>query len=308
VTLPRRVIPGSTYLVTRRCSRREFRLTSDAQLVALFAYLLAVYSVRHGVKVHAAVSMLNHYHIVASDPRGKICDFVRDFDALMARATNAEQGRRENMWSSPQRSSQVTLIESEDVWRKLVYTLANPAAAGLVDRLSDWPNFKTRPVDIERAPAVYRRPKLRFFTERCKMPAEATLELTVPEAVGDMTLTAYTRELRERVAVREAELRAERKAEGRHILGVRRLKCVRDNESPSTEAAHGARDPAIAAKQTASRVEALRALRVFRDAYCQALEKWRNHEVPVTFPYGTFKMRSYPGVVIGLPPPALSAA
>jgi len=295
-----------TYLLTRRCGRREFRLTPGGELPLLMAYAIAVYSVRYGVGVHAVMCMPNHYHLVASDPRGRIGDFLRDLNALTGRATNAEQHRWEAVWSS-QRSSQVALVDREDVWRKLVYTLTNPAAADLVDRLSHWPGFKTRPVDVIRPPVVVRRPDLRFFTERSTMPIEAVLELTVPEAMGDMAPKVYAEELQRRVAAREAELRAERRAAGRKLMDRRKFRCLAHRASPSSKAVRRGRDPAIAAKDTATRIEALRALRAFRDAYREALEKWRSDELPVTFPYGTFKMRSYPGVVVGLPPPSLLA-
>ena len=70
----------------------------------------------------------------------------------------------------------------------------------------------------------------------------------------------------------------------------------------------GKPDPAIAAKEAPKRVAALRALRVFRDLYRRALELWRKHPYPVVFPYGTFKMRNHPGVLIAAPPPQAFAA
>jgi len=306
VTLPRRIIPGATQFITRRCSRREFRLSTDQNLKDLMGYCMAVSAERHGVQVHAVMCMPNHYHSVVSDPLGRLPDFMRDLNSVAARGLNGEQSRWEAVWSS-QRSSQVALVDREDIWRKLVYTLTNPATAGLVDRLSQWPGFKTRPVDIERAPRVFRRPKIRLFGERSTMPDEATLELTVPEAMSDMTTKAFVEELQMRVAQREAELRAERRAAGGRVLGAREIRQLRHDESPRSKAVRRGRDPAIAAKNTRTRVQALRALRAFRDAYRRALEKRQSHQAPVTFPYGTFKMRDYPGIVIGLPPPGLLA-
>lgn len=307
MTQPRQIIPGSTYMLTRRTCRREYRLLPSREENELFGYALAVCSKRYGVKVHQAVCMLNHYHIDATDPEGRMPDFQRDFDSLMAKVVNTEQGRQEAMWSS-QRASQVSLVEPHDIWRKLVYTLVNPAKAGLVDKLNQWPGFKTRPVDVTRPPQVFRRPKLRFFTEHSTMPEEATLELTVPEALGDIALGAYAQELQRQVAVEEAKLRAERRAQGKRVKGVRAIMQVGHYDSPETEATIGGRDPAIAAKRTPVRVKALRALRAFRDEYRSALAKWLKHEGPVTFPYGTFQMRNYPGVLVGLPPPQALAA
>jgi len=302
MTLPRRIIPGTTYELTRRTTRQEFRLLARREEIELMGYALAVCSRRYGVEVHAAMCMPNHYHITASDPLGRIPDFQRDFDSLTARALNAEHGCQEAMWSS-RRASQVTLVEPEDIWRKLVYTLVNPAKAGLVGKLSDWPLFKTRPIEVTRPPQVFRRPKLRFFTKDSKMPEEATLELTVPKALGDIADDDFAEELQTRVAAEEAKLRAERLAVGDRVKGARAIKLLKPTDSPQTQAPMGGLDPAIAAKRKSVRIEALKALRAFRDAYREALVKWREQAGPVTFPYGTFQVREYPGVLIGLPPP-----
>jgi len=293
-------------LLTRRCGRREFRLLRTKKMRQFLGYALAVVSERHGVEVHAAVAMTNHYHVVATDVRGVMPAFNQDFNSLVARAVNAEQGRHEAVWSS-QRMSQVELVDPEDIWRKLIYTLGNPAAADLVDRLSQWPGFAVRPVDHERPPQVIRRPKMVLFSGKTTMPETATLRLSVPKAFGGMTAREFSREQRQRLAVYEAELRAARKAEGRRVLGVQELKRRHHTDGPASLDVRSGRDPAIASKNTARRIEALHALRAFRDAYREAFTKWRLHLAPVSFPYGTYKMRSDLGVLIDLPPPTALA-
>jgi len=307
MTMPRRVIPGTTHMLTRRCSRREYRLLQTKKMRQFLAYALTVVSARHGVEVHAAVAMTNHYHMVATDVRGVMPAFNQDFNSLVARAVNAEQGRHEAMWSS-QRMSQVELVDAEDIWRKLVYTLGNPAAADLVDRLSHWPGFAVRLVDHERPPQVILRPTMVLFSGKTTMPETATLQLSVPRAFGDMTGKEFSCEARERLAVYEAELRAARKADGRHVLGVRELKRRHHTHRPASPDVRSGRDPAIASKNTPRRIAALHALRAFRDAYRAAFAKWRQHLAPVSFPYGTYKMRSDLGVLIDLPPPTALAS
>lgn len=306
MSMPRRIIPGTTYLLTRRCSRREFRLWPGGKVPLVFAYVLAVVAERYGVEVHLALLMDNHYHLLVTDPRGDLPKFTRDLNSITARATNSLEGRWEAVWNSS-RMSQVELVGAEDIWRKLVYVLANPAAADLVDSLSHWPGFVTRLVDHERAPRVFKRPKIPFFA-RSKMPASGTLHLTIPRVFGEMTPGAFTRELRERLARREAELRAARRAEGRRVMGASRLRRPPRTSGPTTEAPRRQRDPAIAAKDTSQRVAALAALRHFRDLYRRALEAWRKASGPVVFPFGTYKLRDYPGVAIAAPPPNLVAA
>ena len=307
MTKPRRIIPGATSMATRRCSRREYRLTPKGELKQLFRYALAVASERHGVLLHAATCLPNHYHLVATDPLGKYPAFLRDLNGLTARVTNAQQGRWEAVWSS-QRASLVQLVDRDAMMDKLVYTLTNPAKHGLVDRLSDWEGFTTRPVDYRRGPQVVHRPKMKFGGKRTTLPKTATLHFTIPEAFGDMTPKAFVHMLQTNVSAREAEFRAEREAEGRRVIGMRAILKRHHTESPTSEAPRRGRDPAIASKDTPRRIAELAALRRFRDAHRAALERWRAHVRPVTFPYGTYQMRGYPGVVIGLPPPTALAA
>jgi len=288
-------------MLTRRCTQREFRLSPAGRVPLVFAYGLAVVAERYGVEVHVACCMDNHYHLVVSDPLGRVPEFTRDLNSLVARAANSIHGQCEAMWSS-RRVSLVELLDPEDIWRKLVYTLVNPAAAGLVDRLSEWPGFATRPVDHERAPKTIRRPKTPFF-RKSKMPVTATLRLTIPAALGKLTPKAFAQELRRRVAEREAELRATRRAEGRRVVGAKRLRRLRPTAKPKTRAIHGGRNPAMAAHDTSRRVAALGALRTFRDTYRRALERWRAGAGPVAFPFGTYKMKDYPDVIIAAPPP-----
>jgi hypothetical protein len=113
---------------------------------------------------------------------------------------------------------------------------------------------------------------------------------------------------RERLAVREAALRAARKVEGDRISRASRVANQHPTSRPKSKAARRGLDPAIAAHHTPKRVEALRALRIFRDLYRRALELWRKYKHPIVFPYGTFKMRNHPGVIIAAPPPQASAA
>ena len=49
----RKVIPGTTYLITRRCSERRFYLRPDAATTCIIAYCPARAARMTGVKVHA---------------------------------------------------------------------------------------------------------------------------------------------------------------------------------------------------------------------------------------------------------------
>ncbi len=120
MSLPRRVIPGATYLLTRRCARRMFLLVPSAETNRVFGYCLAVAAERFGVIIHGYVVMSNHWHAVVTDPHGRISEFMQLVHALVARCMNRMLGTRENFWSSD-KPSVVLLAEAEDVLSKLVY-------------------------------------------------------------------------------------------------------------------------------------------------------------------------------------------
>ena len=62
MTWPRRIVPGTTYLLTRRCTQRRFMLVPRGIVPKLFGYCVALAAERHGIQVHAVTCMSNHYH------------------------------------------------------------------------------------------------------------------------------------------------------------------------------------------------------------------------------------------------------
>ena len=116
MTCPRRVVPGTTYLLTRRCVQRRYTLVPRGVVPKHLGYCVALAAERHGVEVHAVTCMSIHRHAVVTDVDGTIFEFCRDVHSLSARALNAHLGRWEALWSS-QRLSLVELIAAPDVWR-----------------------------------------------------------------------------------------------------------------------------------------------------------------------------------------------
>ena len=72
MTAPREIIPGTTYLVTRRCTQRQFLLRPSRATNQVFTYCLLVASERFGVLVHGYAVLSNHYHLVLTDVHGNL--------------------------------------------------------------------------------------------------------------------------------------------------------------------------------------------------------------------------------------------
>ncbi len=89
VTAPREIVPGRTYLVTRRCTQRQFLLKPSARTNELAGYCLALAAQHTGVLLHAVCFLSNHWHGVVTDPLARLPEFLERFHRLFARAQNA---------------------------------------------------------------------------------------------------------------------------------------------------------------------------------------------------------------------------
>jgi hypothetical protein len=67
--LPREVLPGRTYMITRRCTQRQFLLRPDHATNNAFIYCLAVAAERAGVIPLFTAAESNHHHTGIFDPR-----------------------------------------------------------------------------------------------------------------------------------------------------------------------------------------------------------------------------------------------
>jgi REP element-mobilizing transposase RayT len=178
MTPPRQVLPGTTYLVTRRCAERRFFLRPSNLTNQVFLYVLALAARRFGVQVHAFCAMSNHFHLLVTDPDARLPDFERYLNSLLARALNCALGRWEHFWA-PNSYSAVALRTPQDVLNKAGYVLANPVAAGLVPQARQWPGPWSAPEQIGAIAVPVQRPAI-FFSPKGYAPATASLQLVAP--------------------------------------------------------------------------------------------------------------------------------
>ena len=93
MTAPRRVLPGTVYLITRRCSERRFFLRPSKVINEIFLYVLALSAQRHGVLVHAFCVLSNHAHLIITDPQGRLPAFMQYLDSLVGAPTESTAPR-----------------------------------------------------------------------------------------------------------------------------------------------------------------------------------------------------------------------
>jgi len=302
MSAPRCVLPGTTYLLTRRCSERRFFLRPSPKVNAILLYCLALAARRFGVLIHAFCFLSNHVHLVATDERGELPLFMHLFDQLSARALNCLFGRFEALWA-PGTYSAVALADADAVLEKIAYTLANPVAAGLVRRGADWPGLRSRPTEWGTLPRPVRRPPRFFRRERSvALPAEVELTLTAPPALVALPPAELQATIAARVEAHEARARATHDAAGRTVIGRRRVRKQSIYDRPRSHEARFGLNPRVAGRDKWKRIEALQRLRAFRRAYHEALARWREGLREVVFPAGTWLLRRLLGVVTAAAP------
>jgi putative transposase len=297
MSAPRSIVPGATYLVTRRTTQRMLMLRPGAEANEIFLYCLAYAAQRTGVEIHGFVQMSNHWHGVVTDPLGRLPEFLQQLHRLVACAMNALLGRVENFWSC-EAPSYVRLDDPDDVLDKLAYMAANPVAAGLVEDPREWPGMITTRLGEAH---VARRPET-YFAKR-GMPERVELACTVPPVLRCVGRDEADDQLRRLVRGKVQRAGNNLRAQGRSFLGARGVVEAPLFKAATTRETLRRRRPTFASADPVRRAAARERLRAFRVAYRAAFALWRSGDRSVRFPEGTYVMRVRHGACCGPPSP-----
>ena len=292
MTAPRRVIRNATYLITRRCFARMFLLRPSDLTNKVFEYRLAVAAERYGIQLHAFCVLSNHWHCVLTDPKGKLPKFEQDLDSIVARALNAAHGRWESFWA-PGSYSAVVLGTPADILDKMAYVLANPVAAGLVRRGSEWPGLWSAPSIIDAGAKLVARPE-HFFRKKGKSPKTAKLELVRPP--GFESSESLRAQLEMAVAEREDQAARNLAETGRSFLGAAKALVQKALARPAPDERRRGLNPRVAGKDRWRRIEAIGRLKSFLAEYRTAWRAFKAGVREAVFPEGTYWMSVAYGV------------
>jgi hypothetical protein len=284
-------------MFTRRCSERRFLLRPEPTVNQLYWYCLGWAAQKHDIVLHAAVAMSNHSHIVATDPKGRYPNFLRDFHGMLARAVNAHHGRWEHFWDSAQTSA-VLLEGGSAQLEKLVYVLANPV--GLVEKAHHWPGATSLSASLQRETIEVSRPA-EFFRDEMgggAMPDTVTLEFVPPPAFASMDKDAYAQLVRGRIAEEEQRAAAERAKKGTRVLGRKAVREQHWKQRPRNAEPRRGMSPTVACRDKWRRIERLFSNREFHQLYRRAFEAFRCG-LEAVFPPGTWRMRWCAAIEVG---------
>lgn len=293
MSLPRQVLPGTYYMLTRRCSERRFFLRPDRATNKAYLYCLIEAALRFQIDIVIMCMMSNHHHVVIRDRLGRYPEFIEHLHRMIARSQNALRGRWESFWASGQ-TSVVRLVDRDDVLRKVAYVAANPVQDQLVDRVDHWPGVNGYRALLAGRELRAERP-LHFFRKGGPMPHEVALRLRFPDDLGDAECLAS--ELEALITRIERDAADERRRTGRSVLGRGAVLRQAWNSAPTTLEPRRVMSPRVAASNRWARIEALVRNKTFVRAYQQARSLWREGTTAL-FPPGTYWLRRFANVQV----------
>ena len=294
---PRSIMPGATYMITRRTILRHMLFRPDPAITQLILYALAVSAQRYRIQVHALCAMSTHLHIVLTDPDGILPSFLQFFHRLVALGTKVLRRWDGPVWDHGS-TSVVRLMTPEAVVQEIAYTLANPVNAGLVRRAHEWPGAKALVSDLGRGVLHASQPDIYFDPTNPAWPSDIDLPLALPPTIAEDEADQYRRNVAAQLAQHEAEARTKVRPE--LILGPERAATVPPTSRATSFEPLRERNPTFAVGHR-NGVEwrcAAASVRTFRAAYRAALEQWRSGVRGAVFPAGTWWMRVFHAVTV----------
>jgi len=300
MTQPRLVVPGSTVMVTRRTLRRYHLFRPDAAIRQLYLYTLAICAHDYDVLVHTATLMSTHEHLVVTDTKGRLPDFLRRLHRLVALGTKALRKWEGPTWDH-ERPSVVRLMTERAIVEKLAYVTANPVKAGLVRRAREWPGVTVLPQELGRRTWRIERPEVFFDANNSQWPESVELSLSLPPSLqGAYTAQQVRDAVAQEVEHQEQLARQEAKKKGWRVLGAERVRRLSPYQRSTTHEPVRDRNPTFAVGRGQRRqfFDAVGELRAFRKAYRQALEQWCAGLRDAVFPRGTWLMSRLHGAAV----------
>lgn len=291
--LPRQIIPGSAYMLTRRCTQRQFLMRPDPETNNAFIYCLADAAQRTEMIVLLSMAEANHHHTEVFDRYGRLPEFMEHFHKMFARSQNVLRGREENFWAAEE-PCVVRLLDRETAIAKLIYIASNPVKDGLVERAHHWPGVNGYVNLVSGRPLRARRPR-HFFRGAGKMPESIELKLTIPEEIG--RADEVIAEVRAGVQAVERAAAEERKRTGARVLGRKTVLQQSWKATPRTIKPRSKVRPRFAGMRDAL-TAAVFAYRAFVEAYRDA-RRCLLARLPAVFPVGTYRLAPLAGPPTG---------
>lgn len=180
--------------------------------------------------------MSNHAHIVLTDERGVLPKFVCKLNSLISRQLNAIRGL--NGTNIEKGYVDQELVGEDATLRLCAYTLANPCAAGLVERAAHWRGVSSLNREYGESFQL-KRPRFGLWKsaharKSTRLPDKVTGALVRPRVYLHRSDQEIRDEIRARTKMLEDRASEERRRNNRSVLGWKRARRVKWNQVAST--------------------------------------------------------------------------
>ena len=295
--------PERVFFITAKTQLAKLWFINNPVLEQRILAHLAKYQDDYGAIIHGFVIMGNHYHLLARFPNSNKADFKRDFHSMIARLTKSHVELFEGgkLWGG--RSLDLPCPNKEDILNWFFYLTLNPIYSGLTQRISEYPgynSFHEAVQDIKNEYKIVDREGYNAARARGRKVAIQdyttfyTLKYTRLPGYEDMHKRDYVKFMHAELATRAAVAVELRLAEGKGFLGRRGIKAQTPGSVPENtkRRARGEKTRPI----VLTLCEETR--RAFKEWYFQMLEaykeasrRFRDGELEVEFPPGTYRPR-----------------
>ncbi len=292
MTCPYPRFKNVTFLLTRNCADRRFLIRPSEERKNAFLYCVARAQLRFPVQIHGFVFMSNHIHFVITDTTGnKGVRFLNLLDSLVARYLNTVEHSRGCVWDGVQDPNWCTLLNRHVSMQKLVYTLVNPVAAGLVPKHNIWPGAISTVSMIEKGGMITTQPTKFFDQKKNRHLKYLPLKITPLPETDAATVEEYVAILKRFVRREEHRIQKEMKEKNRDFLGAAKVLSAPLDRKPATVREGFGVRPKMAGTKTEMK-KWIDQYRWFQDRYRAARAQVKSGIPDVVFPKGTYMMHT----------------
>ena len=299
--LPRWLKADTAYAQTQRTVDRQFLFAPSPAMRNIIGASAARAQMTHPVLIYWAEFNTNHEHsgiaAISDAPEHleNLVLFKKTFHRILAEELNRHLGREGAVFSSPPRSAEC--LDDASLEQQFFYALTNPAKDGLVDTMAEWDGFSSFKVlahgQEESFTYIDRTAWHRKGGKRKNLPLQqfsktARIVYTPLPAHAEMKPHARQAHIRREVKKLEAKFRKEREAEGRKVMGPKRLARLDPRSRPQTQRSR-TRMPLCHASTPEKAAEYKEALKEYLNAYRIASVAYRAGAFDTEFPPGAMR-------------------
>ena len=297
--------PNAVYFITTRTIASRLWFVNNKKLEKYILAFLAKYQMTFGVIIYGFILMGNHYHLVAKFPNSNRADFLRAFNAIVARLVPScvptfDGGR---LWA---RRAKVQLLPmDQDVEHWALYTALNPVSSGQVERYSQYPSYNSF------ADAAYQRVRnfelidwsdynnrKRYNHNLKPIDCSKSYALNYSKLPGyeKFTRKEYLKCLLEKAEDRRKEMVKKRRMDGKGFSNKKAILATKPGSKPKTTktSERNTKRPLILTLCIETKRICLEKYFTILAAYKEASMRYRSGENSIEFPIGTYKPIVYP--------------